>query len=135
MHLHQYQRGLLLLTSKEYICSTIDHLQLLHSFQTRLHPIHAKQQLETLWVLFFVLYALEYVIKLILCGDMSRAYKSISFEQEAFSNENDVNYLEKRKLWCWIKYVFKMKKRTPFQRGSFLIIRVIIASFTNILTI
>ena len=80
----------------------------------RHESIHAKQQLETLWVLFFVLYALEYVIKLILCGDMNRAYKSISFEQEAFSNENDVNYLEKRKLWSWIKYVFKMKKRTPF---------------------
>ena len=32
------------------------------------------------------------------------AYKSISFEREAYAMENDLNYLQHRKLWSFWKY-------------------------------
>ena len=71
---------------------------------------HGLQQLETLWLLFFIIYGLEYIIKLPLCCfDFDRAYKSISFEQEAYANQGKVNYNNERKHYAWIKYIFKLK--------------------------
>ena len=71
---------------------------------------HGLQQLETLWLPFFIIYGLEYIIKLPLCCfGFDRAYKSISFEQEAFDNQGKVNYNNERKHYAWIKYIFKLK--------------------------
>ena len=36
---------------------------------------------------------------------LSLAYRKISFEREAYSNEDDVIYLESRKRFAWIKYL------------------------------
>ena len=73
---------------------------------------HGYQQIETLWILFFVIYGLEYLIKIFICGfDTSRAYRSISFEQEAFYNQGDVNYNNTRKHYAWVKYIFKLYKK------------------------
>ena len=70
--------------------------------------IHGEQQKETLILLFFLLYILEYIIKLIITFNHNKAYKSISFEQEAYAFEKDINYISKRKRYCWIKYIFKL---------------------------
>jgi len=67
--------------------------------------IHARQQLEMLWLFFFLWYISEYLIKLIRYRDHHTAYRSISFEKEAFLNDSEPSYLQKRKTYCWLKYL------------------------------
>lgn len=66
--------------------------------------IHIRQQLELLILPFFLWYILEYLIRLIQYKDRSKAYRNISFEREAYTNESDENYLQKRKIWNFSKY-------------------------------
>lgn len=33
------------------------------------------------------------------------AYRNISFEKEAYNNENDMDYLDKREHFSWIEYI------------------------------
>lgn len=69
--------------------------------------IHGRQQLEMLLALFFVWYAVEWLIRLVLYWDSKEAYRNISFEQEAYEFEGDVEYIKKRTLFYWLKYLFK----------------------------
>ena len=52
--------------------------------------------------LFFWWYLIEWLLRLFGKGN---AYRNISFEREAFSNEKDESYLSKRKRFAWIKYI------------------------------
>lgn len=72
--------------------------------------IHGEQQKETLLIFFFLLYLIEYIIKLIITFNHNKAYESISFEQEAYKFEKDNDYINKRKRYNWIKYIFKLWK-------------------------
>jgi len=67
--------------------------------------IHARQQLEMLWLFFFLWYAIEYLIKLIRYRDHYKAYRSISFEKEAYLNDSKPGYLQIRKSYSWLKYL------------------------------
>lgn len=67
--------------------------------------IHIKQQEELLIIPFYVLYVIEWFIKLFFYG--KDAYYNISFEREAYSNEYDEEYLKNRKKYAWIKRVRK----------------------------
>ena len=69
--------------------------------------IHGRQQLEMLLLLFYLWYGLEYIIRLCITRDHNRAYRSISFEQEAYANERDQDYLKHRRWYAWLKYLFK----------------------------
>jgi hypothetical protein len=40
-----------------------------------------------------------------------KAYRSISFEQEAYKNQHNLNYLDSRKSFAWMKYIFKVVRR------------------------
>lgn len=64
--------------------------------------IHTKQMKELLYVPFYILYLLEWLYRLIQKGN---AYRNISFEKEAYNNENDMNYLDKREHFSWIEYI------------------------------
>lgn len=66
--------------------------------------IHWKQQLETLVIFFYLLYLLEYIIKLFVYGGNS--YRNLSFEREAYNHEKNLNYLSERKHFSWLKYIF-----------------------------
>ena len=57
----------------------------------------------------YILYLVEYVIKSIIL--FCHAYRDISFEQEAYYHEEDMEYLKNRKHHAWIKYLFKTYKR------------------------
>ena len=83
--------------------------------------IHLQQQLdfvggvEQLYVLggivFYIWYFIEWLIKLIISGftfGKVKAYKSISFEQCAYHNDQNLGYLTYRKRFHWLKYVFKL---------------------------
>jgi len=69
--------------------------------------IHLKQQLELLIILFFVLYTLEFLFRLLQYKNWHLAYRNISFEREAYLNEKDLNYLKKRSFWSFVKYFKK----------------------------
>lgn len=63
-------------------------------------------------LLFYMVYLIEWLIKLIITGftlGRVKAYKSISFEQEAYDNQFDLLYLENRKSFSWTKYIFKLE--------------------------
>ena len=67
--------------------------------------IHLKQQLEMLIIPFFIWYAFEFVVRFFQFKTWYLAYKNISFEREAYTNEKDLNYLQSRSLWNFIKYL------------------------------
>ncbi|EGK04692.1 hypothetical protein [Dysgonomonas mossii] len=67
--------------------------------------IHVKQGNEMLWVFFYLWYCIEWLIRLIQYRDKMLAYYNISFEREAYINQLDDEYLIKRKLFSWIKYL------------------------------
>lgn len=69
--------------------------------------IHGRQQLEMLLLPFYLWYGVEYLVRLCITRSRSRAYRSISFEQEAYAHERDQDYLNHRKWYAWLKYVFK----------------------------
>jgi len=67
--------------------------------------IHLRQQLELLILPFYVCYFLEFLIRLVHYKDRRIAYKSISFEREAYENEKDLAYLKSRSFWNFLDYV------------------------------
>ncbi len=66
--------------------------------------IHIKQQLELLIIFFYIAYVAEYYYHLLKVKDHQQAYRSISFEREAYANESNLEYLKNRKLWSFWKY-------------------------------
>ena len=72
--------------------------------------IHSKQIFEMLVIFFYVWYIIEWFIKLFKYGDSDEdgrgdAYHNISFEREAYDNEKDLEYLNKRKPYSWWYYL------------------------------
>lgn len=62
--------------------------------------IHTAQMKEMLYIFFYLWYLIEWLIRLFGKGN---AYRKISFEKEAYNNENDETYLTKRKHYHWLK--------------------------------
>lgn len=67
--------------------------------------IHTKQQLEMLFVLFYLWYAIEYCLIRLLHTTQNCAYHDVSFEEEACANDHDNSYLTRRKHYAWVKWV------------------------------
>jgi hypothetical protein len=97
--------------------------------------IHTRQQLELLFLPFFLLYILEWLFRLLqtfftsspqtlhpspLTNNPSpftlnqepftknpflRAYYRISFEREAYQHQTDLDYLSHRPLFAWFRYL------------------------------
>lgn len=69
--------------------------------------IHLRQQAELGIFLFYVWYILEYLIRRLQYSQHYEAYRNISFEREAFANEQNLAYLTARRWWAFWKYVRK----------------------------
>lgn len=67
--------------------------------------IHLRQQRELLIVFFYLFYFTEWIIKLFIYRNPGLAYKNLSFEREAYLNESNLYYLEKRKFWAFLNYI------------------------------
>lgn len=67
--------------------------------------IHIKQQEEMLIIPFYIWYVTEWFIKLFFYG--KQAYYNISFEREAYDNDDNLSYLSNRKHYAWIKRILK----------------------------
>ena len=69
--------------------------------------IHTRQMLELLIIPFYLLYVLEWLIRLLQNKNSYKAYTNISFEREAYFNQNNLNYLKKRKPFSFVNYLSK----------------------------
>lgn len=67
--------------------------------------IHLRQQLEMLVIFFFIWYGIEFSIRFLILKDRKKAYREISFEKEAYANERNLDYLEDRKWFNFLKYL------------------------------
>ena len=67
--------------------------------------IHLKQQLELLILFFYIFYFLEWLFKFLKYKNAYTAYLNISFEREAYKEEENLNYLKERKNWAFINYL------------------------------
>jgi hypothetical protein len=84
--------GILITKNKIVSQRTINH-----------ESIHTAQMKETLYVGFYLWYVIEFLIRWIFQTKFNwhEAYRNVSFEREAFSNELDDNYLKYRVDNSW----------------------------------
>lgn len=77
--------------------------------------IHFKQQLELFLIPFYIWYFLEYIIRYAKYRNQYLAYRHISFEREAYDFDQQLNYLQYRKPYAFLKkkYFFYLKKNDP----------------------
>lgn len=71
--------------------------------------IHNAQMKELGYIFFYLLYFIEWIIRVIIaiikCKPIIHAYYNISFEQEAYNNSHDFDYLKTRKHYSFVKYL------------------------------
>lgn len=69
--------------------------------------IHLKQMQEMLWLPFYIQYGVEYLVIIVarLFDKQGDRYHDISFEEEAYNNETNLNYCSDRKHFAWLKYI------------------------------
>lgn len=70
--------------------------------------IHLRQQAELGILPFYIWYGLEYLFRRFHYRDHYLAYRNISFEREAFSNDQDLTYLNNRPFWGFWHYIKMM---------------------------
>ena len=70
----------------------------------RHETIHFQQQLELLFIFQWILYGLFWVIGFLKYRNGKKSYYQNLFEQEAYDNEDDINYLSNRKRYSWWNY-------------------------------
>lgn len=67
--------------------------------------IHTAQMREMLFLPFYVVYILEWLLRLVRFRNLNKAYRNISFEREAYANGNDLGYLQSRRPYAWLRYL------------------------------
>lgn len=67
--------------------------------------IHTAQQRELLFVLFYLWYIVEWLVRLVQYRDRDRAYRNISFEREAYTHGHNLAYLGGRRPYAWLRYL------------------------------
>lgn len=69
--------------------------------------IHAEQQKELLMLgysMFYIIYAIGHLWRLLKYRDADKAYRQSPFEREAYAHEKDMTYLDRRKHYAqWRK--------------------------------
>lgn len=61
--------------------------------------IYTAQMKEMMYIFFYWWYLVEWIVRLFGKGN---AYRNISLEREAYSNQNNAAYLMKRKHFAWM---------------------------------
>jgi len=109
--------GLLFTRDKSRITATTKRHETIHTFQMvevnaitlLLLCVLCLLWLSWWWLLlalvaYYLVYITEWLIRLFLRGC---AYRNISFEREAYANQSDTCYLERRRLFSFFKYIKK----------------------------
>ena len=79
----------------------------LEKYELNHEKIHTYQIIELLGVLYYLLYAIEWLFRLCQYRDTLKAYHNISFEREAYTNHFDLGYLKGRRPYSFIHYYRK----------------------------
>lgn len=66
--------------------------------------IHTKQMKELIYIVFYLVYLIEWLIRSVQEKSFKKGYRKVSFEQEAYSNGSDLEYLKVRKPYAWLKW-------------------------------
>lgn len=98
-------RGFMAITLWPFIFVRRDMAARFTAIANRHEHIHGRQQVEMLILPFLLWYLIEWLVRLIILRDRGRAYRSISFEQEAYANERDASYLSNRRSYAWMRYL------------------------------
>ena len=69
--------------------------------------IHTKQMQELLYLPFYVWYLLEWLVRIVMYRNVRKAYRNISFEREAYANQDNRYYNKERKRYSFLQYVKK----------------------------
>jgi len=69
--------------------------------------IHTAQQRELLFIPFYVIYLMEWCVRLVRYRNWKEAYYNISFEREAYKHGNDLTYLKSRRHYSWIGFLIR----------------------------
>ncbi len=69
--------------------------------------IHLRQQLELLILPFYIIYMIEFLLRLLQYRDRYTAYRNISFEREAYENEKNIDYIKERSFWAFRNYIIE----------------------------
>lgn len=64
--------------------------------------IHTEQMKELLFVFFYLWYVIEWFIRLFKEGN---SYMNISFENEAYFNQDNLDYINERKRFSFLDYM------------------------------
>jgi hypothetical protein len=67
--------------------------------------IHLRQQIELLILPFYFWYILEFFVRWVQYKNKDLAYRNISFEREAYTNEQNLEYIKHRPFWEIWKYI------------------------------
>lgn len=67
--------------------------------------IHTEQMKEMLYIFFYIWYAIEYIIVRFFHKKQNASYHDISLEEEAYNNDNNLDYIKSRKHYAWVKYL------------------------------
>lgn len=80
----------------------------LKDYQIRHEEIHSEQMKELLYIPFYLLYGIEFIIKLIRYFNWYKAYKAVSFEREAYFYQDWIYYISYRQKYAWRRFIFKI---------------------------
>ncbi|MGG5506439.1 MULTISPECIES: hypothetical protein [unclassified Myroides] len=65
--------------------------------------IHLQQQVELLILPFYLWYAVEFLVHFAYLKNKGKAYRAISFEREAYANEENLEYLKTRRFYAFVR--------------------------------
>ena len=83
------------------------HEQQILDFTPKIFPKWLRYTIGS--ICFYLLYGLEWLFKLIPCLIKNKSvYRSLCAEKEAFKNEVDSNYINKREKLAWLKKIFRL---------------------------
>lgn len=70
--------------------------------------IHTAQMKEMLYIFYYLWYVIEWFVRLFFNKFQAhKAYRAISFEREAYSNQSYLIYLDERVSFSWLDYLHK----------------------------
>ncbi len=71
----------------------------------RHEQIHTAQMKEMLYIFFYLWYVVEWFVRYVIERDAHKAYRSISFEREAYDNQDNLTYFKGRKRFAWVNEI------------------------------
>lgn len=94
---------------------TKDEARLVHH-----EKIHFRQQIEMLFIFHWIFYALFYVTSRLRGYGHYAAYRFNPFELEAFTKEDDITYLQRRRPYAWVAYMGSYYTSLARQQDTFI---------------